>query len=71
MTCPACAEAAAVESHLFAADCQGCVARGLARIFLRRGERGRKLRMACAQAGVTEQQVREAWAKDAMNEERP
>jgi hypothetical protein len=71
LSCPACTEAAAVESHQFAAGCRGCVARGLARIFLRRGERGRKLRMACEQAGVTEQQVRQAWAADAANPERP
>lgn len=70
MSCTACTEAAAVESHTFHAGCKGCVARGLARIFLRRGERGRKLRMAAEQAGVTEQQVRQAWAADASNPER-
>lgn len=69
MTCPACTEAAAVESHEFRAGCKGCVARGLARIFLGRGERGRKLRMAAEQAGVTVEQVHAAWRADAMNKE--
>lgn len=67
--CADCAQAAQVEHHGFTSGCRQCVARGLGRIFLRRGERGRKLRMACEQAGVTEQQVRQAWAADAMNQE--
>ena len=70
MTCPDCTQAQAAEWHGFTAGCTGCVARGLARIFLRRGERGRRFRMACEQAGVTEQQVRQAWAVDAANKER-
>lgn len=68
--CDACLSAAVEESHEYRAGCKGCISRGLARIFLRRGERGRKLRMACEQAGVTEQQVREAWAVDAANPDR-
>ena len=71
MTCPDCTQAQAAEWHGFSASCKGCIARGLARIFLRRGERGRRLRMACEQAGVTVEQVRQAWAVDACNEERP
>ena len=71
MTCEDCTQAQAEEWHGFRASCLGCVARGLARIFLRRGERGRKLRMACEQAGVTVEQVRKAWASDACNPERP
>lgn len=70
MTCPDCTQAQAAEWHGFTAGCKGCVARGLARIFLRGGERGRRFRMACEQAGVTEQQVRQAWSVDACNEER-
>lgn len=70
MTCPDCTQARAEVWHGFSANCTGCKARGLAHIFLRREERGRKLRMACEQAGVTEQQVREAWAVDAANEDR-
>lgn len=70
MSCPDCAEAQAAEWHGFTNGCKACVARGLARVFLRRGERGRRLRMACSQLGVTEQQVRDAWKADAMNKER-
>lgn len=69
MSCADCTQAKAEEWHGFSAGCKGCAARGLARIFLRRGERGRRLRMAAEQAGVTVEQVREAWAKDAMNTE--
>lgn len=71
MTCPDCATAAQVEHHGFADGCMSCRARGLARIFLRKGERGRKLRMACEQAEVTQRQVHDAWAADAMNKDRP
>lgn len=70
MSCPDCTQAQAAEWYGFTAGCKGCVARGLARIFLRDGERGRRLRMACEQSGVTEQQVRHAWAVDACNQER-
>jgi hypothetical protein len=69
LTCPACTEAATTESHQFANGCKGCVARGLARIFLRKGERGRKLRMAAEQAGVTVDEVHHAWRRDRANPE--
>lgn len=69
MTCPDCTRAQAEPWPGHSAGCKGCVARGLARIFLRRGERGRRLRMAAEQAGVTVEQVHAAWAKDAMNPE--
>jgi len=69
LNCLACTEAATIESHQFADGCAGCRARGLARIFLRRGERGRKLRMACEQVGVTVDQVHHAWRRDRVNPE--
>ena len=69
MTCPDCTQAQQHEHHGFSAGCTGCKARGLARIFLGRGERGRKLRMAAEQAGVTVEQVHAAWRADAMNKE--
>lgn len=70
MTCPDCATAAQVEHHGYTAACKGCIARGLARIFLRKGESGRRLDRACEQAGVTKAEVRSAWASDAMNPEK-
>lgn len=69
MSCQDCATASQVEHHGYSAGCKGCIARGLARIFLRKGERGRKLRMATEQAGVTVDQVRAAWKVDAVNKE--
>ncbi len=68
--CKDCTQAQAEEWHVYSAGCKGCIARGLARIFLRGGERGRRFRMACEHAGMTEQQVRDAWAVDAANPER-
>jgi hypothetical protein len=70
VTCSDCTTASQVEHHGFSTGCSGCVARGLAYIFLRRGERGRRLRQAAEQAGVTVEQVRDAWAADAANPER-
>lgn len=67
--CPDCTRAQAERWDGFTASCRGCVARGLAYIFLRRGERGRRLRQACEQAGVTVDEVASAWQRDACNTE--
>ena len=72
MMCPDCATAAQVEHHGYTAGCKACEARGLARVFLRRGERGRRLRLACDQFGLQPSDVHAAWKEDAMNtEEKP
>lgn len=70
MTCPDCTTAATTPDHWGTDDnCKGCRARSVARVTLRKGSRGLLLRRACEQAGVTEQQVRDAWQADAMNPE--
>ncbi len=68
MTCPDCTEATRQPWDVFT-DAPCCKARGLGQLFLGKGESGRRLRQACEQAGVSVQQVRDAWARDAMNEE--
>lgn len=70
MTCPDCATAAKVEHHGFADGCKVCKARGIARIFLRKGRRGRELRKAAEWEGITEQDVERAWKADASNPEK-
>jgi hypothetical protein len=70
MTCPDCTAATREPWDGFTAGCKGCDARALGRTFLSRGERGQRLRRGCEQLGVTEQQVRDAWAQDASNPER-
>jgi hypothetical protein len=69
--CPACAEAALAESHEFAAECNGCAARALARTTLRHGHRGYRLRVGCEQFGLQPKDVHAAWARDAINTEEP
>jgi hypothetical protein len=69
VTCTACDTAAQRVHWLFEEHCHGCKARGLARIFLRKGERGRRLRMAAEQAEITVEQVRAAWQADALQKE--
>lgn len=71
MSCTLCATAAQHVHWDFADNCDGCKARGLARIFLRKGESGRRLRMAAEQAEVTVDQVRAAWQADALQRETP
>lgn len=65
MSCPDCDKAAQVEHWGCAEGCQGCSARALARIFLRRGERGQRYKRALAQFQLTDDQVRAAHAADA------
>lgn len=69
MSCEDCTRAAAEQWHGFTATCKGCQARGLGRIFLGKGERGRRLRMACEQFGLTVDEVRAAHGADAMAQE--
>lgn len=67
--CDDCLRAACEHWHGFAATCKGCQARGLGRIFLGKGERGRRLRMACEQFGLTLDEVKAAHAADALAQE--
>lgn len=69
MTCNSCDTAAQREHWDFADGCDGCKARGLGRIFLAKGERGRRFRMACEQAGLTIEQVQRAHSADARHKE--
>lgn len=69
--CPDCVKATQVEHWGCAAGCDGCSARSLARIFLRRGERGQRYKRALAQFGLTDEQVRQAYAADALTREQP
>lgn len=71
MSCPDCTRAATEEWHGFSAGCKQCEARGIARIFLRKGERGRRMRLACDQFNLKPDDVHRAWRVDAMNTERP
>lgn len=72
MTCHDCTTASQQPDHWGTDDnCQGCRARSVARVTLRKGSRGLLLQRACEQAGVTVDQVREAWRNDAMNKDRP
>jgi hypothetical protein len=69
MTCPDCATASQVEHWGCTASCKGCAARSLARIFLAKGEHGRRYRLALQQFGLTDAEVREANAADAARKE--
>lgn len=69
MTCPDCSASLAAVWEGFTAGCPNCCARALARIFLAKEERGQRFRRACAQLGVTVEQVQDAWASDATNPE--
>lgn len=63
MTCPDCA-LAQEQGSLWpghTAGCKGCDARAIYRVFLAKGEHGRRYRMACEQLGVTDDDVRQ-WA---------
>ena len=71
MSCADCAKAAQVEHWGCTEGCSGCAARSLARIFLRRGERGQRYKRALAQFALTDDQVRQAHAADAMTREQP
>ncbi len=64
--CPECAKAAQVEHWHFSEGCAGCCARSLARIFLRRGERGQRYKRALEQFKLSDEQVRAAHAADAF-----
>lgn len=71
MNCPDCTRARVEPWPGHAAGCKGCDARALARVFLAKGEHGRRFLRACEQVGVTAEEVRQAWAVDAANPERP
>lgn len=69
MSCTDCTTAAQVEHHGFTNGCRQCVGRGLGRIFLAKGERGRRLRQACEQFDITVDEVRAAHQADAMHKD--
>lgn len=70
MSCTDCATAAQVEHWGFTAGCKGCAGRSLGRIFLAKGDRGRRFARACEQIEVTPDEARAAHQADAMNKER-
>lgn len=67
--CDDCLTAATEEHWRFTSGCKGCAARSLGRIFLVKGDNGRRFKRACEQLGLTEQQVRQAREADAMGKE--
>jgi hypothetical protein len=64
--CPDCTKAAQVEHWGCTEGCTGCCARSLARIFLRRGERGQRYKRALAQFDLTDDEVKAAHDADAF-----
>lgn len=67
--CTDCALSAQQDHWGFTSGCKGCAARSLGRIFLAKGDRGRRFKRACEQLGISESEVRQAHEADAMGKE--